>query len=111
MSLSWIQSSKKILERITELEEMKEKDRLEYVRSMRFMLLALSRSLKGWMQWIDNPNVMVRFPEKDLSQMNKRLTDFTRSFIEFDLEISEQGMQKGLKDKKKPERKGESIYV
>ena len=63
------------------------------------------------MQWIDNPNVMVRFPEEHLDDMNNRLTSFARSFVEYDLEVSDQAQQKGIIDKKKPEIKKDSIYI
>jgi hypothetical protein len=109
MSLSerWIQVSKKILDQIKRLEEAKERDRLELVRSIRFMLNTLQRSLLGWMQWVNNPDVMTRFTQEDLEKMDKKLSEFTRSFIEYDLEATNLGAQKGLKAKKKVKKKKE----
>ncbi|NIR86799.1 DUF2153 domain-containing protein [Candidatus Bathyarchaeota archaeon] len=107
MSDRWIQVSKKILDQIKRLEEAKERDRLELVRSIRFMLSTLQRSLLGWMQWVNNPDIMTRFTQEDLEKMSKNLSEFTRSFIEYDLEATKLGAQRGLKAKRKPKKKKE----
>jgi hypothetical protein len=47
--------------------------------------------------------------------MNKKLSSFTRSFVQYDLEVTKLGSQKGLrakkKTKKKKEERAESFYV
>ena len=101
LSEMWTQVSEKILDQIKSLEDAKGRDRLELVRSLRFMLSALQRSLLGWMQWVNNPDIMTRFTQEDLTEMNKRLSEFIRSFIEYDLEATNLGAQRGLKVKKK----------
>ena len=115
MSERWIQVSEKILDQIKRLEEAKERDRLELVRTIRFMLSALQRSLLGWMQWVNNPDIMTRFTQEDLEKMNKKLSELTRSFIEYDLEATKLGGQRGLKAvkkvKKKKEERAEIFYV
>ncbi len=115
MSERWIQVSEKILNQIKRFEKAKERDRLELVRSLRFMLSALQRSLLGWMQWVNNPDIMTRFTQEDLKKIDKKLSDFTRSFIEYDLEATKLGAQKGLKArkkvKKKEEERAEVFYV
>lgn len=103
----WIQASEKILDHIKHLEEAKERDRLELVRSIRFMLNTLQRSLMGWMQWANNPDIMIRFTQKDLESINKKLAEFTRSFIEYDMEATKLGAERGLKAKKKVKKKKE----
>jgi len=114
LSSGWIQSCQKILERIKDLEKTEGKDRLEHVRSIRFMLAVLQRSLLGWMQWINNPDVMTRFTEEELSEMNKRIAEFTRAFIEYDLEITKKGAEKGLEISRRAQRRTrgrEVIYI
>ncbi len=115
MSEVWIKASDKLLEHMKRLEKTKERDRLELVRSLRFVLSALQRSLLGWMQWVNNPDIMTRFTKEEMEEMNKKLTDFTRSFIEYDMEATKLGAQKGLrvkkKVKKKKEERAESFYV
>ena len=115
MSERWIRSSEKILDQIKRFEEVEGKDRLELVRSIRFMLGALQRSLLGWMQWVNNPDIMTRFTQEDLEKMNKNLSEFVRSFIEYDLEATKLGAERGLKARKKVERKrkerAEVFYV
>lgn len=107
MSDRWIRVSEKILDQIKNLEKRKEMDRLELVSSMRIALGGLEMSLQGWTQWVSNPNIMVRFRQKDLEKMNKKLIEFTRAFIEYDLEATKLGMKRGLKARKKSENKKE----
>ncbi len=107
LSEVWIKTSEKILDHIKRLEEAKERDRLELVRSLRFVLSALQRSLLGWIQWVNNPDIMTRFTKEELEEMNKELSNFTRSFIEYDLEATKLGAKKGLRPKKKVRKKKE----
>jgi hypothetical protein len=115
LSERWIQISERILDQIKRLENAKDKDRLEWVRSIRFLLSALQNSLLGWVQWVNNPNIMTRFTQKDLEKMSKKLSGFTRSFIEYDLEATKLGVQRGLKSRtkiaKKKENRDEAFYV
>lgn len=113
MSETWIQLSEKILHRIKSLEETEKKDRLDLVRSMRILLSVLERSLVGWKQWINNPDMMTKFTQDDLEKMNKKLSEFTHSFIEFDIEATKLGSKRGLKTRKKPKKKEErpEVYV
>jgi len=105
LSEKWIQVSEKILDQIKRLKEAKKKDRLELVGAIHFVLNALNRSLWGWMQWVNNPDVMTRFTQEDLEGMNKKLSEFTSSFIEYDLEATKLGARRGLKAIKKAKKK------
>jgi hypothetical protein len=114
MSSDWIQSSKKVLEQIRTLEQKEDKDRLDYVRSLRFVIIASNRSLAGWMQWANNPDIMTQFAKEELDEMNQKLTEFTCSFIEYDLEITKKGEEKGLGAKRRAKRRRrgvEEIYI
>lgn len=113
MSEKWIQRSKRVMDRIRELEKVEEKDRLELVRSLRFMLGALYRSLRGWTQWVGNPDIMAKYTKDELDEMNKKLSEFTRSFIEYDLEVTKTGAEKGLKARetiRRRRREGAEIF-
>ena len=79
MSERWIRSSKKILERIEKFEKAKDRDRLELVRSTWFMLGALQRSLVGWLQWVKNPEMMVKFSKEELEEINSNIAKFARA--------------------------------
>jgi len=107
LSERWIQVSEKILEQLKRLEDTKDKDRLELVRSLRFVLSVLQRSLLGWTQWVNNPDIMTIFSQKDLETMTEKLSEFTRSFVKYDLEMTSLGAKKGLKAPKKVTKKKE----
>ena len=112
----WIRVSEKILAQLKRLEETKGKDRLELVRSLRFIMSVLQRSLLGWTQWVNNPDIMTIFSQKDLETMTEKLSEFTRSFVKYDLEMTRLGAKKGLKSpkkvtEKKKEERTERFYV
>jgi hypothetical protein len=78
------------------------------------MLGALYRSLNGWSQWINNPDIITYFNKDELKEINNKLSEFTHSFISYDLDITQKGVTKGLiaKKKGKKERKlVEEIYI
>lgn len=104
MSERWIRNSEKILEQIKGSDEDQDRDRLELVREIRFNLGAFQRSLLGWMQWVNNPEIMTKFSQRELEEMNKTLGGFVRSFIEYDIKITNQGIKKGLIVKRKPRK-------
>ncbi|HDQ06793.1 MAG TPA: DUF2153 domain-containing protein [Candidatus Bathyarchaeota archaeon] len=111
-----MQVSERIIEQLNRLEDVKDKDRLELVRSLRFVLGVLQRSVLGWTQWVNNPDIMTNFSQKDLEKMTKKLAKLTRSFVEYDLEMTKLGVEKGLKApkkvaKKKKEERTERFYV
>ena len=116
MSEEWIRVSERVVKQLKQLEETKGKDRLEMVRSLRFVLGVLQRSLVGWTQWVGNPDIMTMFSEADLGNMTKTLAEFTRKFIEYDLKMTNLGAEKGLKapkkfTKKKKKNATEQFYV
>ena len=116
LSEGWIRVSERIIEQLKQLEDTKGKDRLEMVRSLRFVLSVLQRSLIGWTQWVSNPDIMTIFSQQDLENMTKTLSEFTRSFVEYDLKMTSLGAEKGLKapkkvTKKQTEERSERFYV
>ena len=116
MSEGWIRVSERILDQLKRLEDTKDKDRLELVKSLRFVLSVLQRSLIGWTQWVGNPDIMTIFSHEDLETMTKTLSEFTRSFVEYDLKMTSLGVKKGLKSpkkvaEKKKEERTERFYV
>jgi len=116
VSEAWIRVSEKILAQLKRLEETKGKDRLELVRSLRFVLSVLQRSLLGWTQWVNNPDIMTLFTQEDLKKMTERLSELTQAFVEYDMKITSLGVKRGLKTpkkvaKKKREERTERFYV
>lgn len=116
MSETWIRVSEKILSQLKSLERTKGKDRLELVGSLRFVLSVLRRSVIGWTQWVNNPDIMSLFTQEDLRQMTETLSELTKSFVEYDVKITSLSVKKGLKTpkklaKKKREARTERFYV
>lgn len=100
MSEGWVQTSEELLEQTRKFSAKKDKDRLDLVQSMRFSLYALHRSLIGWMNWVNNPDIMAAFEKEELDEMNRRITEFTESFIKYDVEVTQLGSEKNLAAKR-----------
>jgi len=91
MSEGWTETCARILEQIGKMAEKKDKDRLDVVQSMRFSLFALHRSILGWLNWVNNPDIMVSFNTEELAAMNDKLKSFIEDFIKYDIEITKKG--------------------
>ncbi|MFH0850539.1 MAG: DUF2153 family protein [Candidatus Bathyarchaeota archaeon] len=96
MNSTWIDRSEKTIEQLRLLKDKRDMDRLDLLKSMRFSFSALSQSLGGWMQWVNSPEVMSQFNRDELQEMSDRIIDMVTGFIEYDLDVTDRGMQKGL---------------
>ena len=91
-------------------------DRLDMVRTIRFTILALQRSVTGWMQWADNPDVMAQFSLDELMEINKNLADLVCAFVDYDAKITgsqEKKIEKQIRKEtiKKPQKPTDMFYV
>jgi hypothetical protein len=111
----WVDDCQRILKEIKKSEKAEGQDRLDMVRAIRFTILALQRSVTGWMQWADNPDIMAQFSLDELAEINKNLADLVCAFVDYDAKITgsqEQKMEKKTRKDviKKPQRK-DMFYV
>ena len=96
MNVSWIDRIQKTLDMLKEFREKRDQDRLDLVRTMRYGFVALSQSLGGWMQWVNSPEVMSQFTQEELQEMSDTILDLVTKFVEYDRDITDCGMKKGL---------------
>ena len=96
MNVSWVERTQKTLNQLQKIKENREMDRLDIITGMRFSFGALSQSLGGWMQWVNSPEVMSQFTREELLDMSDQLIDLITKFVEYDRDITDYGMQKGL---------------
>lgn len=117
MGETWVQTCERLLEQLRRLSERKDKDRLDIVQSMRFALYALHRSILGWVNWVNNPDIMASFNLQELEEMNKKITSFVEDFLKYDVEVTQIGAKKSMEAEKarrqKPARRTpeEAFYV
>lgn len=111
MSARWLQRCEKMLDRIRDLEEVEGKDRLDLVRSMHFALYALHRSLKGWIQWVNNPNIMTKFTKEELGDMDRELSEPTHTFLVYGLKPTEKEAETARKAVRKRREEIRAFYV
>ena len=96
MNQGWIERTQKTIDQLQKIKEKRDIDRLEIVTAMRFSFGALSQSLGGWMQWVNSPEIMSQFTQEELLDISDKLIDMVTVFVEYDKEITDYGMQKGL---------------
>jgi len=107
----WIQECRQYLKVLAELVTAKDRDRLDLVRSMRTSLSALNHSLWGWIQYVNNPDIMGKFTREELEEMDKIVNEFARNFIDYDIKITQLGTKKGLDEIKRRQREPTSPIV
>ncbi len=119
MNEHWVKECKMLLEQIKKLENHEGLDRLDMVRTIRFILLSLQRSVAGWNEWVNNPDVMANFSLDELKEIGRNLAKLTEPFIEYDCKVTAQA-QKDLMptepetlgdSTKKPKDKTDVFYV
>ncbi len=113
MSNRWIQECERLLDQMKKLSATEGKDRLEVVRTMGFILYSLQRSVSGWLEWIDNLDIMTSFSFEELQEINKKLAEMTEAFVDYDIKVTGQCAPTKPKTAKKAEGKERSdvFYV
>lgn len=111
MHQNWIQRSENTLKQLRKLKEGEDQDRLELVRVMRFALGAMGQSLGGWMQWINSPEIMSSFTKEELEEMSRTVTEMVERFVEYDIEMTNKGMVKGLAKQRATRQEGVRFVI
>ena len=112
----WVNDCQKILDEIKNSAKVEGHDRLDMMRTIRFTILALQRSVTGWMQWADNPEIMAQFSLDELTEINKNLADLVCAFVDYDAKITgsqEKKIEKKMRkdSMKKPHETKDMFYV
>ena len=116
MERRWVNDCQRILDEIKKSEKVEGHDRLDMVRTIRFTILALQRSVTGWIQWADNPDIMAQFSLDELTEINKNLADLVCAFVDYDAKITgsqEKKIEKKIRKEtiKKPQQAKDIFYV
>ena len=111
MGERWIQECTEHLKRIREALASEAPDRLDLVKMMYAALLALNHSIWGWMQYVNNPDIMGKFTQDELHEISGYLNKFAEEFIEYDIKVTKAGMEKGLSEMKQREQSRQPFYV
>ena len=115
MSDRWGEESEQLLKRMKALAAKEERDRLEVVGSMLFILDVMERSLTGWKQWIGNLSLMSQYTLEELVEMQRSLEKQIQPLIEYDIEASKKWMEKFPRVQAGPRRmrgeEGRDMYV
>lgn len=107
----WIRECTEHLKQIREGLAEEAPDRLDLVRMMHGALLALNHSVWGWLQYVNNPDIMGKFARDELNEFSDALNKFAEEFIEYDIKVTKAGMAKGLREMKQREKSRQHFYV
>jgi len=94
VSEQWITQSEQILKTIEQNIKKAEKDRLEAITAILYVINAIDRSLHGWRRWVQNLRFMTQFSSEELHQMEQGLSHVARVFIENDLDVTKRYAEK-----------------
>lgn len=111
MGEQWIHECTEYLRQIKEALDTEKPDRLDLVKMMYAALLALNHSVLGWLQYVNNPDIMGKFKREELSEISGFLNKFAEEFIEYDIKVTKVGMAKGLSEIKHREKSKQPFYV
>jgi hypothetical protein len=103
----WVNDCQRILDEIKKSAKAEGNDRLDMVRTIRFTILALQRSVTGWMQWADNPDIMAQFSLDELKEINSNLAELVCAFVDYDAKIT--GSQESKIEKKLSKKMGKKL--
>ena len=107
----WINECSEYLRQIRNSQIDENPDRLELVRLMNVALLGLNHSIWGWIQYVNNPDIMSKFTREELSEISSILNKFAEGFIDYDIKVTKAGMEKGLKEIKQRHQSQQPFYV
>ena len=111
LNVNWVERSQKTLEQLRMLRAKKDPDRLDQVRTMRFGFITLGQSLAGWMQWVNSPEVMANFTKEELEEMGGKLLDMVENWIEYDIDVTDEGMRKGVEKQRDQDQQGNHFVI
>ena len=94
MTERWINQSENLLKAMDAIASKKERDRLEMINSMIFVLNTIDRSLRGWRSWIQNLAFMSKFTPEELKELEEGLIKSTRVFVDYDIEVTKKYLDK-----------------
>jgi hypothetical protein len=111
MSDKVLDQRKKMLNSIRDLVGLEEKDRLDYVKSIKIHLAYLGQSLAGWGKWVNNPEIMATFTKNELEEIESNLYSITEDFIKHDIETMKVAQEKGLRIRPRKEKENIKFII
>ena len=96
LSSHWSRSSKEALKLIWEASK-EPKDRLDLLNLMNLSLYAMARSLVGWYQRLDDPELLSALSDEELGELAQRVSSIAREFVKYDIKASRRYHKRGLK--------------
>lgn len=89
----WVENQKKILSASKEADkELEAADRLMQVLASRNACYHIARTIKGFESWLQNPMVIGLMPKEMADEVRRKLWEFMRELMEFDIKHTSEFM-------------------
>lgn len=93
---------------IKQLKKMQPSDRMEYHSAIQVCNNAVWGTVKGWLEWIINPDTMKEFEEEEFKEMFQQFRSLAIAFLEHDVKWTKRlksklDKQKEKKNQRKPD--------
>ncbi len=102
----WIEEQKRILKTLKMSErELEDADRLMLILAARVACYHISRTIRGFESWLQNPLVIGLMPKEIVREMQKRLWNIMYELVEYDIKHTGEYhdfLQKIMKEGKLP---------
>jgi hypothetical protein len=97
---AWVESQKKLLELAKQsLENLKDADRLTLLTASKTACYHISRTIKGFDNWLNNPAITTVMPKEMLKEVQEKLWKIMLEIIEFDIKHTSQFLDYITKEK------------
>ncbi|MCR6669592.1 MAG: DUF2153 domain-containing protein [archaeon YNP-WB-040] len=84
---SWVDAQKKFLEYVSKSEkELENADRLSLVIASRAACAQISRTIKGFDAWLQNPLIIGLMPPEMIKEVQEKLWAIMKELTEFDIQ-------------------------
>lgn len=104
--LEWVEEQKRILETLRKSEKDLEKaDRLMRILAARVACYHISRTIKGFESWLQNPLIIGVMPEEMVKEMQQKLWEIMYMLIEYDIKHTKEYhdfLKKAIEEQKLP---------
>jgi len=87
---SWVNAQKKFLEYVKKSEsELEKADRLSLIIAARAACSQISRTIKGFDAWLQNPLIIGLMPPEIVKEVQEKLWEIMKMLTEFDIQHTE----------------------
>jgi len=94
---NWKAIHEETLKLIDDLASKRQRDRLDLLNLMNLSLYAMARSLIGWYQRLENPEVLSSLSDEELRELADKISRIAKEFVKYDIRTTKRYSKRGIK--------------